>query len=102
MDKKKGFHITITDYFSNKVIMDDDVQCIIGATSTTEGTCVISHINAALPEVLAAISGAREAIDETARCVSKNNSKIAKALVAAVSDFDDEDDEDYDDEGDEE
>lgn len=84
LEKKKGFHITITDLTSGKTITDTDSGAIIGAIDSGDR---IQGVAAVCCNTLSLIN-----VIETAEKVVKNcKSKVVKDVVSDILKGDDDD-----------
>lgn len=91
-EKKKGFHITITDLTSGETIIDTDSKAILGSVACDDG---VHGIGVTACNALTIIN----TVDVAEKLVKSTKEKVVKTLPEIISDllFGDDDDEDEED-----
>ena len=94
-EKKKGFHITITDLTSGETIIDADSKAILGSVACDDGVHGIGVTACNTLTIINTVNAAEKIVRSTKEKVVK---KIPPELITDLifGDYDDEDEEDDD------
>lgn len=97
-EKKKGFHITITDLTSGKTIIDADSKAILGSVACDDGVHGIGVTACNAVTIINTVNVAEKLVKSTKKEVVK---KLPPAIFSDIlfgDDGEEEEEEEYDDE----
>lgn len=92
-EKKKGFHITITDLTSGETIIDADSKAILGSVACDDGVHGIGVTACNTLTIINTVNVAEKLVKSTKEKVVKTLPEIISDLLFGDDDEDDEDDE---------
>ena len=97
-EKKKGFHITITDLTTGDTIIDADSKAILGSIACDDGVHGISYTHCNALKIIKVVTVTEKVVKSTKEKVVK---KIPPELISELLFGDDDDDEEEEEDDDE-